>query len=104
MHVSRSLFVALAMVAGMCASSAAAQIRYGPWVKDARSCRPARSTSGFGSVQLPQAPGGERAQSCRWYRNVEECPRIRDRLRHPIQCSRREQSADGDQNRPSVNR
>ncbi len=72
-----------------------AQLSYGSWQKTTE-CRPAKAPSGFnrGAINLPQAPGGSQAQECRWTRTVEDCPRIRDKLMHPIQCTRKKQVSD----------
>ena len=67
-----------------------AQVRYGAW-RNTGECRNARTTSGFGGTELPSA-SGQRAQQCRWERTVESCPRVRDKLRHPIRCSTRRQT------------
>ena len=45
---------------------------------------------GRGLVRLPQAPGGQQAYECIWVREVVDCPRIRDKVMHPLQCSRRQ--------------
>lgn len=73
-------------------TSADAQIRYGQWQRT-NDCRSAPSTVGPGglNVRLPQTPGGSGAPACRWERTVEDCPRIRDRVRHPIRCTTRRQ-------------
>jgi hypothetical protein len=73
-------------------TSAEAQIRYGPWQRTS-DCRSAPSTVGPGGdrIRLPQAPGGSGTPACRWERAVEDCPRIRDRVLHPIRCTTRRQ-------------
>jgi hypothetical protein len=77
-----------------------AQIKYGPW--RAEQCEPLRSETGPGrSPALPQTPWGKQAQSCKWCREVVECPRIRDKLRHPIQCARRKHCVGPSQHPPT---
>ena len=76
-------------------SPAHAQVQYGPWRKT-NVCRPASPPSGFfrGGVQMPHAPGSKGAEECKWTREVEDCPRIRDKVRHFIRCSSRRQDTD----------
>lgn len=79
------------------ATPAQAQLQYGPWQKT-NDCRTLRAPVGPGSsqIELPQVtvPGRERSMECRWERQVTECPRIRDRVRHPIQCYTKKQRSD----------
>lgn len=87
---SFALAAALVTIAALPAP-AAAQIQYGSW-RATSDCRPARVPSGVGrNVRLPQAPGGTQAMECTWERDVTDCPRIRDNLRHPIRCATRKQ-------------
>lgn len=71
-------------------TEASAQIRYGSW-RNAGNCDPAPPPTGPGrrGVVMPQARGGATAQECDWVRQVEECPRLRDVVRHPGQCTGR---------------
>ena len=99
---------ALATVAIMGAfagsTPAAAQLQYGPWQKTS-DCRTIRVPvgPGGGNVEVPQitVPGQERAMECKWERQVTECPRIRDRLMHPIQCITKRQRSCYSVSRPS---
>ncbi len=87
--------VGFALVGIALPTQATAQVEYGPWRKT-NDCRPASPTSGFfrGNVRLPQAPGGGNpATECKWEREVRDCPRVRDNLRHPIRCGSRRQQA-----------
>lgn len=91
---SRMVVALGACIAGtaLLAPSAHAQVRYGPWFQT-NDCRSLSPPSGpfRGGVRLPSAPGGRQAQECRWERSIEDCPRVRDVLRHPIRCSSRRQ-------------
>lgn len=69
---------------------ALAQVEYGPWRKT-NECRAARAPSGLGGPELPQAGGGTKAHECKWEREVRDCPRVRDKLRHPIRCGTKKQ-------------
>ena len=82
-----------AVIAALVPSTASAQVRYGSW-HTTGDCRTARAPSGAfrGNSELPQT-GGSLARECKWERDVEECPRIRDNLRHPIQCMTRKQKS-----------
>lgn len=101
MSARKKLPIALAAVAGSAAIAASlpgpasAQLQYGSWRKT-RDCRPASPPVGFGrgSVRLPQTPGGKGAEECKWEREVLDCPRLRDKIRHPIQCAKRKQTTD----------
>lgn len=70
-------------------SPSLAQVQYGPWRKT-NDCRTIRVPvgPGGGQIEVPQVPvpGRSRSMECKWVREVTDCPRIRDRLRHPIQC------------------
>jgi hypothetical protein len=88
-----------AMSAGLAAgvlkpSDARAQVQYGPWFQT-NDCRPLSPPVGAfrGGVRLPSAPGAKQAQECRWQRSIEDCPRVRDLLRHPIRCTTRRQQS-----------
>ncbi len=76
------------------AAPAAAQVQYGRWEKT-DICRTIRAPVGPGrsQIEVPQVevPGRERSMECKWERKVTDCPRIRDRLRHPIQCTTKRQ-------------
>ena len=78
-----------------------AQVRYGSWQKTS-DCRTLRAPAGpgRGRVELPQAPGSRQALECRWERKVEDCPRVRDKLRHPVRCTTRRQKSGYSQNAP----
>lgn len=75
-------------------SPANGQIRYTPW-RQTSDCRAARAPSGAfrGNTVIPQTAGGSQARECKWVRDVEECPRIRENIRHPIQCATRKQQS-----------
>lgn len=78
------------VAAGGFHSPASAQVQYGPWRKTT-DCQTARAPSGVGrsAIQLPSI--GAPATACVWEREVRDCPRVRDKLAHPIQCSTRKQ-------------
>lgn len=90
MNIGLAAVAVLALSLSLPASPAEAQVTYGPW-RQTSDCRPARTHSGVGGTQLPRASAGV-TQECVWVRDVTSCPRIRDRLRHPIQCTTRRQS------------
>ena len=46
-----------------------------------------------GGVEQPQLAGADRATECTWERTVEDCPRIRDKLRHMIRCTKGRQTS-----------
>ena len=75
-----------------------AQVQYGPWQKT-DVCQTIRVPvgPGGGQIEVPQVPvpGRERSMECKWQRQVTECPRIRDRLRHPIQCTTKRDRSKG---------
>jgi hypothetical protein len=83
-------WIKVAVVCGICvaATPAAAQLEYGPWVNTGE-CKPASPPVGPGRqrVRLPQAPGGSGAKECLWVRQVLDCPRVRDVIRHPGKCT-----------------
>ncbi len=81
---------ALGLIVTAIPSQALAQLQYGPW-RNTGECRPASPPvgPGRGGVRLPKAVGGKGAEECKWEREVTDCPRLRDKIRHPIQCSRR---------------
>lgn len=84
----RGILIVLAM--GF-AAPAAAQVQYGPW-KKTNDCRPMKVPSvGFGRPNVPRVPGTDQAMECKWEREVTDCPRIRDKLRHPIRCTTKRQ-------------
>lgn len=91
MRIICYLFVAALFVHGF-PVTAQAQISYGSW-QNTNDCRTLRAPSGFGrgNIELPQAGGVPRAMECRWQRDVRDCPKIGDKLMHPIQCTRRRQ-------------
>jgi hypothetical protein len=78
----------VAVSLGLLATSAVAQIEYGPW-RQTSQCRPASPPAGpgRGRVTMPYAPGGSAPMECTWEREVRDCPRFRDNVRHPIRCS-----------------
>ena len=88
-HLALAAAAVLAAGLALSAGSAEAQVTYGEW-RVTNDCRPARTQSGVGGTQLPRASAGV-TQECYWVRSVRDCPRIRDRLMHPIQCSTRSQ-------------
>ena len=101
MYHSRSIALLAALpLATLASVPAQAQISYGPWQRG--KCEAARAESGVGrSDPLPYACGGSgRPQSCQWSREVRDCPRLRDKMRHPIQCSTRRQVKQGPGDRP----
>lgn len=82
--------VGFSLVTTALPGEAFAQLQYGPWRKTGE-CRPASPPvgPGRGGVRLPKAVGGSGAEECKWERDVTDCPRLRDKIRHPIQCTRR---------------
>lgn len=95
MTVSALLLAALPM-------PALAQVQYGPWQRT-NDCKRASAPSGLfrGGVQLPQAGGGTQAMECKWERDVQDCPRVRDKLAHLIRCTTRRDKAGYSINPPS---
>ena len=93
-YLTGVLGIALALSGIGVATPAYAQLQYGPWQKTI-DCRTIRVPVGPGGsqIEVPQVtvPGQPRSMECRWERQVTECPRIRDRLRHPIQCITKKQ-------------
>lgn len=65
-----------------------AELQYGPW-RNSGECRPASPPvgPGRGGVQMPRAPGGKGARECLWERQVLDCPKLRDVIRHPGKCT-----------------
>lgn len=80
---------------------ALAEVQYGPWQKTS-DCRTARMPvgPGRGQVELPRTPGTEQAMECKWLRIVNDCPNLRDKLRHPIRCVTKKQISDYSQWEP----
>ena len=105
--MNRRLLLAITGAAGLvCASmtlssAASAQVRYGSWQKTS-DCRTLRAPAGpgRGGVELPGAPGARQAMECKWERKVEDCPRLRDKARHPIRCTTRMQRSGYSQHPP----
>lgn len=93
MTVARIAIALSLAVAAAIPGPAAAQVQYGSWSRTS-DCRPAKMPvgPGRGMVPLPSA-GGSGATECKWVRDVQDCPRIRDNLRHPIQCATRKQTS-----------
>jgi hypothetical protein len=85
-HASTLAFACLA-AAFLVPTKATAQVEYGPW-HQTNNCRDASPPvgPGRGRVTMPSA-GGAHARECTWEREVRNCPRIRDNLRHPIRCA-----------------
>jgi hypothetical protein len=84
--------------AGLLAAAAApasAQLQYGKWRKT-DVCRPASPPvgPGRGKVRMPETPFGGKVRECKWEREVLDCPRLRDKILHPIQCRKRKQTSD----------
>ncbi len=69
---------------------AAAQLQYGPWQKTSDCRRPKLPRGG---PTIPQVPGVQPTMECKWERTVTDCPRVRDKLRHPIQCATKKQKS-----------
>lgn len=67
------------------ATPASAQLVYGAW-NNTGKCRLA-TVQGRGRFAQPYAPGSEAPQECIWEREVKDCPRLRDKARHPFQCA-----------------
>lgn len=82
--------VGIGFVATALPGPALAQLEYGPW-RNTGECRHASPPVGPGrrAVRLPRAVGGKGAEECKWEREVINCPRLRDKVRHPVQCTRR---------------
>ena len=91
----RILSILMLIVGPVTSTPAHAEIRYGPWQKTS-DCRTARAPSGMfrGAVTLPQAGGGGNAMECKWAREVQDCPTLRDHLAHPIVCAKKRQQSD----------
>lgn len=89
-RISISVVTASTLLLSALPVPAFSQVQYGAWQKTG-DCRPAGAPSGFlrGAVQLPQAGGGAQATECKWVREVQDCPRVRDNLAHPIRCTTR---------------
>lgn len=101
MLIHRNRFV-LSLVAtiwfGMSASLAEAQMKYGPWVKQDRTCRPLEVRNTFGQTLVsPQIsiPGKKSAETCDYCREVVDCPRLRDKIANPKQCFQKKQCKPG---------
>lgn len=105
MKTSFTVFALTAIASVMAYSSpAAAQVQYGPW-QQTDDCRTIRAPvgPGGGQIELPQVPvpGRPRSLECKWERQVTNCPRIRDRLRHPVQCTSKKDSSRFSATRPA---
>lgn len=87
----RTGIVVIGILATADVKPAMAQITYGTWVNTGE-CRAPRTTSGVGSAQLPRTPGAAPTAQCRWSREVKSCPKLSDKLIHPIQCSTKKQT------------
>lgn len=82
--------VALALAGLLMPGQADAQLRYGPWKVVGGTCEEQRIVGPFGNGPIsPEVPGATPFLTCKYCREVEECPRLRDKLRHLIQCTRR---------------
>lgn len=87
-----NLTVLAVMTLAATASPVSAQLRYGQWQVKPNTCEAQRLDGPFGNGPIsPRVPETKEFQTCNYCRAVEDCPRLRDKLRHPIQCTKKQQ-------------
>jgi hypothetical protein len=66
-----------------------AELQYGPWTQT-RDCRTVnlKGVLGRSGIPIPTGTGASR-QECKWEREITDCPKISDKLAHPIKCFRK---------------